>query len=66
MKYFERFQYHICINNFSFGKCLSHSTRYKVNIKQLQRETTHGRLFQDTNVVVLATTGRDAWLVFLT
>ena len=51
----ERFEYHICINIFSVGKCLSHSTRYKVNIKHLQRETTYGRLFQDPNVVALAT-----------
>ena len=42
----ERFEYHISINNVSVGKCLSHSTRY---IKHLQRETTHGRLFQDPN-----------------
>ena len=41
----ERFEYHICVNNFSVGKCLSHSTRYKVNIKHLQHETTYGKTF---------------------
>ena len=51
----ERFEYNICINNFSVGKCLSHSTQYKVNIKDLPRETKYGRLFQDQNVVALAT-----------
>ena len=32
----QRFEYHIYINNFSVGKCLSHSTRYKVNNKNLE------------------------------
>ena len=31
----QKFEYHICINKFSVGKCLSHSTRYKVNNKNL-------------------------------
>ena len=51
----ERFENHIYITIFSVGKCLSHSTRYKVNIKHLQREPTYGRLFEDPNVVALAT-----------
>ena len=60
----QRFEYHICINNVSVGKCLSHSTRQKVNNKNLQRQTTYGRHFQNLNVVAMATTDRDAWLVF--
>ena len=37
MHLWQRFEYQICLNNFSVGKCLSHSTRYKVNNKNLQR-----------------------------
>ena len=32
----QRFEYHICIINFSVGKCLSNSSRYKVNNKNQQ------------------------------
>ena len=62
----QRFQYHICMNNFSVSECLSHTTRQKVNNKSLQRQTTCGRLFQKLNPVAMATTDRNAWLVFLT
>ena len=33
----QRFKYHICITNFSVGKCLSRITHWKVNNKNLQR-----------------------------
>ena len=55
--------YYICINNFSLGKCLSLGRRSK-NIK-LEPQTTSGRIFQDQNVVAMATTDRKGKLVFL-
>ena len=32
----QRFECHICLNNFSLGKCSPHSTLYRVNNKYLQ------------------------------
>ena len=32
---------------------------------RLERSATYGRLFQNPNVVAIATTDRDAWLFFL-
>ena len=61
----KRFEYSICTKTFFVRKYLSHSTRYKVNNKTLQPYTTYGRLFQNPNDVAMATTDRDAWLVFL-
>ena len=64
MHLWQRFEYQIGLNKFSVGKCLSHSTQYKVNNKNLQRSTTHKIIFQNLNVVATATADRDAWLVF--
>ena len=61
---YKGFDYHISINSFSVGKCISHSTRYKVNNKSLQRQTTYGRLLQNPSVVAMAITDRGACLVF--
>lgn len=60
----QRFEYQIFINNFPVDKCLSDSTRYKFNDKNLKRKTAYARLFKKPNVVAMATTDRDAWLVF--
>jgi len=59
--------YDICINNVFRWQMLanvgkSHSTRLKVN-NILQCQTTYRRLFQNLNVVPVATTERDGWLV---
>ena len=39
---------------------ISHSLEYL----RLERSATYGRLFQNPNVVAIATTDRDAWLFF--
>ena len=54
----QRFEYYICINNFFIGKFLSRNDGQKVN-KNLQRQTTHVRLFQNLNVVAMVTTDID-------
>ena len=56
--------FYIGIFFFAIGKCLSHGTQYEVNNKNLQRQTTYGRLSQKLNFVAMATAHGDAFLVY--
>ena len=58
--FFERFEYYMCINNvFRWQMLANHSTRLKVNNNILRFQTTYRRLFENLNVVPMATTDRD-------
>ena len=56
----QRFEYHICIlNNFSAGKFLSQGAFGRRSIIK-----AYSARVQNPNDVAMATTDRDAWLVF--
>ena len=58
--FFERFEYHMCINIvFRWQMLANHSTRLKVNNNILRCQTTYRRLFENLNFVPMATTDRD-------
>ena len=58
----QRFVYHMYINIFLLANHITLGRRSIIKNYKLLSQTTYQRLFQNLNVVAMATTDRDAWL----